>query len=110
MIKEEPVSMIRQTIYCFIPVLDIYAAYRVRRLRRYLLIMLLIVGIPLVTVDSIMFPSDGDLNPEEFVDIFLLHYDEPDRFPISLTEFVITMLVAIFFIRRWSAQWNQRFV
>jgi hypothetical protein len=43
MIKEEPVSLIRQSIHCVIPILDIFAAYRVKKLRKYLIIMLVFV-------------------------------------------------------------------
>lgn len=108
-VKEEPVSMTRQTIYCIIPILDIYAAYRVKRLRWYLLIMLLAVGVPLSITESILFPPDGDASLEEFANFWLFYYNEPDHFVFSIAAWIVTMAVAIFLIRRWSAQWNQRF-
>ena len=43
-----PVSMTWQTIFCFIPIADIVASYRVKRFRWYMAIMLAWAGISTV--------------------------------------------------------------
>ena len=114
MVKNEPVSLTRQTIYCIIPILDIYAAYRVKRLRRYLLIMLPI-GFALGLVDSTVFP---DYVWEEFDDfsssMLYLDYvrfaDDPIRLFTLIIYDVGLVLLAIYLVRRWSKQWNKKFV
>ena len=42
---KEPVSLTRQTIFVLIPILDLIAFYRIKHLRKYLLIVYLGVGI-----------------------------------------------------------------
>ncbi|MCE2506140.1 MAG: hypothetical protein J4F36_06680 [Nitrosopumilaceae archaeon] len=43
---KEKVSLSTQTIFCIIPILDMYVAYRIKKLRKYLLIMILVIAIP----------------------------------------------------------------
>ena len=37
-----PVSLTRQTIYCFIPIMNWYAAYNIKKFRKYLLIAIIV--------------------------------------------------------------------
>ncbi len=113
MVKDEPVSLMRQTIYCLIPLLDIYAAFRVKRLRRYLLIMLPI-GFVLGMVDSTLFPEYGWEDIGDATSSFLFldyvkYADDPIRLPTMIAYQVGIILLAIFLVRRWSKQWNQKF-
>ena len=113
MVKNEPVSLTRQTIYCLIPILDIYAAYRVKRLRRYLLIMLPIGGV-LGYTDSQVFPEYVWEETEDMLSsFFYLDYvryaDDPFRlFTLIIYQFGVVLL-AIYLVRRWSKQWNKKF-
>lgn len=128
MVKEEPVSVRRQTIYCLIPVLDMYAAYRVKRLRWYLLIMLLGVGVPLSIMEGLLFPIDSDLvvwsdydslfmeNPLSPLDadpslggFFAFYYSDPSYLAFSIFSWTMAIPIAILLIRRWSFKWNERF-
>jgi len=110
MVKDEPVSLTRQTIYCIIPVLDIYAAYRVKRLRRYLVIILLLVGVPLSITDSVLFPSDRVVSLEGFLQFLTFYYGvDTNHFVFSIATWIGSVLVAIYLIRRWSKQWNKKF-
>ena len=113
MVKDKPVSLTRQTIYCLIPFLDIYAAYRVKRLRRYLLIMLPI-GFVLGTVDTMMFPDyiweDIDDATSSFLFLDYVKYsDDPIRLPTLIVYHVGLVLLAIFLVRRWSKEWNKKY-
>jgi formate hydrogenlyase subunit 3/multisubunit Na+/H+ antiporter MnhD subunit len=110
MVKDEPVSLTRQTIYCIIPALDIYAAYRVKRLRKYFAIMLLLVGVPLSIADSVLFPNDRTVTLEAFLQFLTYYYGvDTNHFVFSITTTIGTILLAIYLIRRWSKQWNEKF-
>ena len=110
MVKNEPVSLTRQTIYCVIPVLDMYAAYRVKKLRKYLVLMMLVVAVPVSIADYILFPHEIDAW-EGFVNVMTYYYDvSTSQFVFSIGIQIVTVLFAIFLIRRWSNQWNSQFV
>jgi len=110
MVKDEPVSLMRQTIYAIIPILDIYASYRVKRLRKYLLIMIL-VGIPVIIADSVLFPTpdmDETFEDMEISDMFFYGYDT-NHFVAFIVEEIGLVLLAIYLVRRWSKEWNKKF-
>ncbi|MFQ5573047.1 MAG: hypothetical protein ACE5EJ_02225 [Nitrosopumilaceae archaeon] len=111
MVKDEPVSLTRQTIYCMIPFLDIYAAYRVKVLRKYLLIMIPVI----FAVGSIVytiFPVNtiGEDFKGLVTWLFFLDYvyDTIDSIPYMI-QHVGLVLLAIYLVRRWSKQWNKKF-
>ena len=93
-----------------IPFLDIYAAYRVNVLRKYLLIMIpvvMVVGSVLYTI----FPVDISEDFEGFVTWFLFLdyvYDPIGSIP-SMIQHVGLVLLAIYLVRRWSKIWNKKF-
>jgi len=104
------VSLTRQTIYCMIPYLDMYAAYRVKRLRKYLLIMILLVAIPVTIADKVLFPIAKTASFEEFLQFLTFYYGvDTNHFVFSMATWAGAVLVAIFLVRRWSKQWNKQF-
>ncbi len=104
------VSLTIQTIYCMIPFLDVYAAYRVKQLRKYLLIMILLVIIPVTIADKILFPIDRMASFEEFLQFLALYYGvDTNHFVFSVATWAGTILVAIYLVRRWSKKWNKQF-
>ena len=54
------VSLSVQTIFCIIPILDMYAAYRIKKLRKYLVIMILVIAIPVSVTSSVFLPTDDE--------------------------------------------------
>jgi formate hydrogenlyase subunit 3/multisubunit Na+/H+ antiporter MnhD subunit len=104
-----PVSLTWQTIFCFIPIMDIVAAYRIRKLRKYLLIMIVVIAIPVSIVSSIFLPTE-DEGIEGLTNLMTYYYGVDDsQFIFSIGVQIGTILFAIFLIRRWSNQWNQSF-
>ncbi len=87
MVKNEPGSLARQTIYCLIPTFDMYATYRIKRLRKYLAIMLL-VAIPVSITASVLFPHDMDL-VEGFYQLMTYYYG------VDTNHFVFSIAVQI---------------
>lgn len=80
-----PVSLNRQTIYVIIPILDLYAAYQIMKLRWFLL-WVWGSGFLISTLISWVLP-----------------------FPYSYAVVPIEIAIAIYLIRRWSKKWNDQF-
>ena len=110
-----PVSLVRQTIYCFIPILDVYAAYTVKKLRWYLAIMI-IFAIVSSSLISLAYPEGDALSTESYNDkieqgdwAHLWFGPNPE---LGITLFVIdwglSYAIAVFLIRRWSKKWNEQ--
>ena len=104
MVKKEPVSVNWQTLFILIPIVDLWASYRIQKLRLYLLIFYLGFGLGSVVLEIALFPdefmSDENLNSnnwvvEGFFDIWLI---------ITLVGYG----VAIILIRKWSKEWNEK--
>ncbi len=105
MVKQKPVSVKRQTIYALIPSVDVWAFYRIQKLRKFILIALSLgfgfspislsvsASIDMSTITS---PLDLYSNP-----IFLMYI-------VGTIASLHGTLV--YFIRRWSKEWNEQFV
>ncbi len=109
------VSLTRQTIYCFIPIMDMYAAYHIKKLRWYLLIMIGL-SIAMGVVGEIVNPTDWTedstlyINDDDDVNWNGMGFEEnPDAsIAIILGNLVITYALAVYLIRKWSREWNER--
>ena len=104
------VSLPIQTIFCIIPILDMYAAYRIKKLRKYLAIMILVIAVPVSVASSVFLPTDDEDLVEGFTNVMIFYYGvDDDQFIFSVGVQIGTVLFAIFLIRRWSRQWNMQF-
>jgi hypothetical protein len=75
-----------QSLFAAIPLANLWAAYKIERLRKFLLIFIP-VWIAVSLVVSVFVP-----------------------FPYSLIPYYIIVIpIEIYFIRKWSIQWNQQF-
>ncbi len=104
MARKEPVSLNWQSLLVIISFLDLFAAYRVEKLRLFLLIFYLGFGLGSVILDASLFPDDY------FSDEFL---DSNDLFTenfwqIGLVIRLVAVGFAIILIRKWSREWNER--
>ena len=107
---KEKVSLSVQTIFCLIPILDMYAAYRIKKLRRYLVIMILVIAVPVSIASAVFLPTNDEDIVEGFTNVMIFYYGVDDRqFIFSVGVQIGTVLFAIFLIRRWSKQWNMQF-
>lgn len=111
------VSLTRQTIYCFIPIMDMYAAYHVKKLRWYLLIMLG-VGIPLSMAMGVVNPMQeaDEYHKKIFLDNQEIDWgyaflgENPETAIASIViQSIVVYAVAVYLIRRWSKKWNLQF-
>jgi hypothetical protein len=84
MVEQKPVNVNWQTLFCIIPYVWIWAFYRIEKLRMGIVIA---VGAGLASV------ALGMLIP----------------FPYGLLgNLVISIVIPIYFIRKWSIEWNDR--
>ncbi len=104
MARKESVSVNWQSLLVIISFLDLFAAYRVEKLRLFLLIFYLGFGLGSVILDASLFPEDY------FSDEFL---DSNDLFTegfwqIGLFIRLVAIGFAIILIRKWSREWNKK--
>ncbi len=111
------VSLLRQTIYCFIPIMDMYAAYHIKKLRWYLLIFLG-VTIPLSMAIGVVYPIseingyDQKLlldNQEIDLGYAILGDDPITAITLIVIQNAVGYSLAVYLIRRWSKKWNAQF-
>ena len=112
----EPVSLTRQTIFCFIPFLDMYAAYKIKKLRWYLLIAIGL-SLAMVAVELMVNPISESDDPALYMDDFgnvdwgKIWFGPNPEVSISfmIVHIAIALIVAVYLIRRWSKKWNEKF-
>ena len=91
MVEKKPVSVNWQTLFILIPVIDLWAAYRVEKLGRYILLI-----IALAVVSFIV----------GFVEGFLF-FGMSDFF--TWIVILVGVVISIILIRSWSTEWNEKF-
>ena len=104
MVDKIPVSVNWQTLFILIPIVDLWATYRIQKLRLYLLIFLLGFGLAAIVLEIALSP-DEYFSDEISTDSL---YDESWEVEIVLT--LASMGLAIILIRTWSREWNEKLV
>ena len=99
---EEFVNVKRQTIYSLIPYVQIWAFYRIQKLKMFILISLGI-GFAFTPIQKIMF-SGIDISSTNSWD----PYSEPLVWMYLFAMMLCIHTLSAFFIRRWSIKWNER--
>lgn len=102
-----PVSLTKQSIYAAIPILDMYAAYHIKKLRKYILVVILVIVIPQVAIEFALF---GDML-EAFDAYTIILEPNSDDFYQSVYIILwlpISIAFAIIIIRHWSKEWNYK--
>ena len=110
------VNLLLQTICCFIPFLDLYAAYQVKRLRWYIVIILA-SAIVVSIIMSLVIPSIDEYDPDKLLagdgQINWEYMMFGDNSELGIANFLITegilIAIAVYVIRRWSKRWNLQF-
>ncbi len=106
------VSILWQIVFVvFVPVLDLWAFYRIRRLRRYLLFIyvpqIAVAIVIVVFAVSMVFEEDGLEKVSKFS-------DDLDGHEILLTVASTAIglsftILSIYLIATWSEKWNKKF-
>ena len=110
------VNLLLQTIYCFIPILDLYAAYQVKKLRWYIVIILA-SAIVVSIIMSLVTPPIDEYDPDKLLtEDGQLNWEYAmfgENRELGIANFLLTegilIAIAVYVIRRWSKQWNLQF-
>lgn len=98
MVRKEPVSVNWQSVFMLIPFVDLWAAYRIEKLRLFLLYFLVIAVAIYFVIGFVMFQERIFEDESENLDIKF--------FGIALE--VVIVGVSIVVIRKWSREWNEK--
>ena len=103
-----PVSILWQIIFTFIPILDLYAFYRIKKLRKYFLyviipLLAITFGITFLFVLAELPSSDFSFEDEsmsseneDFLSLIFI--------PVEIGFQILT----IYFVYTWSKRWNEQ--
>ena len=101
-----PVKIVWQIIFIFIPILDLWAFYRIKKLRRFALmvwiseiIITMIIIIPIIVGDVDQILNGNPMQDNESILTTILLY-------VVETGFAI---LSIYLIYKWSKEWNVKF-
>ncbi len=106
MVKQKSVTVAWQVVFTFIPFVNLWAFYRIQKLRLYLLIIIgssiiagIIMGIIMVIIMGIAFGSPG--SSMEMLDV--------SYYISSIGVSIAIQLLAIYLVVKWSRNWNAKF-
>ena len=93
MVDMKPVSIGWQMIFAAVPILNLWAAYKIKKLRVF---FLLFWALPLALAYA-----PGILHPETFFD-----FQPGEEAILNISELVL-WIVGIIMMRKWSINWNE---
>jgi cytochrome bd-type quinol oxidase subunit 1 len=103
-----PVSILWQIIFTFIPILDLYAFYRIKKLRKYFLYVI----IPLFAITlgiTFSFVLSELQNPDfSFDDESMTSESEEFLSVIFVPIEIGFQILTIYFVYTWSKRWNEQ--
>ena len=102
MVEKKPVSVKWQMLFVLIPFLDLYASYRIQKLRLWLLIFGVGFGIATLLLNYAFFGMN-----HSFWDNGVMAWD-PSMTYFHIGIVIATLGSAVYVIRRWSITWNEK--
>jgi len=99
MVEKKTVSVNWQTLFIIIPVIDLWASYRIEKLRLYLLVVIAIIVVEilggfLIFGDSYADYFLGEVITENLLDVY------------DLVAVLVEIGISIVLIRMWTKEWN----
>ena len=109
LVKQEPVNLKHQTWLSIIPYVELYAFYRIQKLRRYILNIISIF----ITIYLVAFGIRLGVALVDSLESAASAYVDMIKFTESMPAYVIsligTALINIYLVRKWSKKWNKQF-
>jgi hypothetical protein len=107
LVATKQVSLFWQTVFAI--TIDVFAFYRIQRLRRFFKLIvipvLLLTSVPI----AIFFPIEFDCEPDWWL---LLIYDTCQELEIQIYGGIVNaafLIYSIYLVRKWSSEWNKKF-
>ena len=104
-----PVSILWQIIFTFIPVLDLYAFYRIKKLRKYLLFVIVPPIVIIIGISTTLVSEELESQDFIFEEEPLTGEDEAFASLIFLPLEIGFQILAIYLVYTWSKRWNERY-
>ena len=102
MAEKKPVTVNWQSLFIIIPIIDLWAAYRVEKFRIYFLVFWVGLTILETLVGMAM------LGDRYWSDDGGFFSSDQTLASIQIVIFLVTIGVKIYFIRIWSKKWNAK--
>ena len=106
-----PVKIIWQIIFTFIPILDLWAFYRIKKLQKYFLYVILPgIAIMIVFVAAVLGTTDFSKFDDPTFDPFMA--EEPALLALNIASPIIEIgfqILSIYLVYNWSKEWNKQF-
>jgi len=100
MADKKPVSVNWQSLFIIIPIIDLWAAYRVEKFRIYFLVFWVGSAIIQTFVDYAMLGEAFWSDESEFF------ASDPVIASVQIAMMIVAAVIAVYFIRIWSKEWN----
>ncbi len=102
MVEKKSVNVNWQMVFVLIPFLDLYASYRIQKLRLWLLIFGLGFGIAAILLNYAMYGIDH-FGWDNEIDAW-----DSSKMLFHITLTIVALGAAVYVIRRWSISWNKK--
>ena len=103
MAEKKPVSVNWQSLFIIIPIVDLWAAYRVKKFRIYFFVFWVGFGILDAVVAYAMLGDRWGSDEGWFVS------SDPTLSYVQIAMWIAEVGLAVYFIRKWSKRWNESF-
>ena len=102
MVEKVPVSVNWQTLFILIPIVDLWATYRIQKLRLYLLIFYLGFGLAGIVLEIAISPDEyfSEETPTNLI--------SDEGWEVESALILVSIGVGIILIRKWSREWNEK--
>ncbi len=100
MVEKKTVSVNWQTLFMVIPVIDLWATYRIEKLRLYLLVLIAMLVVEFLGVALIF--------PDNFEDYYLSVELSDEHLVFAAVVIVVKIGISIVLIRMWTKEWNSK--
>lgn len=110
---DKKVSVAWQIVFTFIPIADLWAFYRIRKLRRYLLYVI----VPAIVISIIVsifaaLVTVSQINEFDFIDPETAFDESVYSQPLGISSYAITAVaqgLSIYLVIIWSRQHNRQY-
>ena len=102
MVNKEPVSVNWQSLFIIIPIIDLWASYRIEKLRFYLLIIIAMLVTEVLIESEIFGAAYFDW------DYIMTEQEENNLSIVQGVFIVVEIVISVILIRKWSKEWNEK--
>jgi len=102
-VEKEPVNVNWQTLFAIIPVINLWACYRIEKLSLYLIVIIAILVVEFLITRVILDEQDFEC----FWGLIECEMNDRITYMISFL-LIIEAVIYIVLVRKWSLEWNSK--